>query len=425
MNLLINKNILSIIVALFIGSTVFEMSISYNDWYPYKVLLLTLFLYILVYFIYTKRYKLIFSLINKNSKYIFIFYLMLFWYLLSYLWIGVEHDNFINSYFYVIKGIIIVFVIFYFSKSKYNIYLICKTLAIFYSIEIILALLQIYTNISYPISHVNPRSSIPTGFFWNQNDFGALLLMLFPFVLFLKNRFLKIVIGIIFFNIVIYIASATAFVGFISILFLYTIFIKKRVLIFILSILVIIGLFSQGLIEDYIPNNMYNKIINIDKYLNYFSSSKNAKIGSSAKHKLEVKKVLMAELKNNYLLGSGLGQSFYVLKNGSNNRFIGRNYSVHNFWIQMLAEAGVVFFSIFVLWFLFLLKKMYTIYKYAQDKNIQSLSGATLLSLLGFIIASNAPSSIYHMFPMWVLFGFALSLVNVCKLDKTILGENH
>ncbi len=109
---------------------------------------------------------------------------------------------------------------------------------------------------------------------------------------------------------------------------------------------------------------------------------------------------------------------------------------MHNFWLEIAIEGGVLFAIIFAFWYLFLLLKLLKNYLFYQKKIQNSLenslennlennlknslentfanqeksyyTASLFLSLLGFIVTAIAPGTCIYFLPMYVLFAVAL-----------------
>ncbi len=114
---------------------------------------------------------------------------------------------------------------------------------------------------------------------------------------------------------------------------------------------------------------------------------------------------------------------------------------MHNFWLELAIEGGVLFALVFAFWYLFLLIKLLQNY-FLHQKKIRSLitqdtiindaiiqpisanalgsgeksyyTAAIFLNLLGFVVTAVAPGTCIYFLPMYVLFAMA---VRFCKYN--------
>lgn len=271
-------------------------------------------------------------------------------------------------------------------------------------------------------SKINYPSSIPTGFSYNQNDFGYVLGLIFPFVLFFTNNYLRIMLGSFILILIIQIGSIVALVSFISSAILYLLFIKKTYKTFFLILLTISILFLTNAYKSIFPDNIVSKINNFDKVINLFNYSEDAIRTGSAQHKYEVNNIILDSLSRTNYFGLGAGQSFKELEN--NQEKLGeKNFSVHNFWVEMLADAGLFFTIIFFIWYLFMIFKLVFIYYKEKEPFFKIFSGALALSFIIFFISSMSPSSVFHIYITWLLFGMGAVVLNLNKNKNTIKNK--
>ena len=109
-------------------------------------------------------------------------------------------------------------------------------------------------------------------------------------------------------------------------------------------------------------------------------------------------------------LGVGAGGSVAIQEQiGS---VAGRFTSMHNFWIEILVEGGFIFFIFFSSWYI---KMLVNLYKIARNLKNQLSSRATgiFLSMVGFIPAALAASSTIYFFPMWIMIGISIAIINL------------
>jgi len=115
----------------------------------------------------------------------------------------------------------------------------------------------------------------------------------------------------------------------------------------------------------------------------------------------------------NYL-GAGIANFGYYL-----NPFL-NFYGIvnpHNWWVELITEHGILISVLFVIMILWMLLQLYRIYKIRVD-NMRYTSLALFCSIIGFIIGSMAPSSMFYFWPMWLFIGLALATINVHKMEQ-------
>ena len=98
----------------------------------------------------------------------------------------------------------------------------------------------------------------------------------------------------------------------------------------------------------------------------------------------------------------------------------GRFTSMHNFWIEILVEGGVVFFSLMIVWYSSIIFNLFKISKLGSNNQIKYYASALLLAMIGFIPAAIAASSTIYFFPMWIMFGMAIAIISLHRKVEEI-----
>ena len=107
-------------------------------------------------------------------------------------------------------------------------------------------------------------------------------------------------------------------------------------------------------------------------------------------------------------VGAGGSQAIQEKLGGVDGRFT----SMHNFWVEILVEGGIIFFIIFAAWYGSITFNLFKIGR-GLDKEISVWATIIFLSMIGFIPACIAASSTIYFFPMWIMFGLAISIINI------------
>jgi teichuronic acid biosynthesis protein TuaE len=109
--------------------------------------------------------------------------------------------------------------------------------------------------------------------------------------------------------------------------------------------------------------------------------------------------------------GLGVGAGGSVAIQEKLGGVAGRFTSMHNFWIEVLVEGGVVFFGLILLWYGSIIFNLFKITKSNRNKKLSYYASSLLLSMIGFIPAAIAASSTIYFFPMWIMFGLSISVI--------------
>ena len=432
---IVNEN--SIILAL-LSSAIIGVAISFSDFYLFH-LILSILTIIWIYKFKENKYRLNLDIFSDNHVKVLI--IVFLWYLTSLFWtpslvLGLKYI------FYLLCGIIITLSFINFSKNIENLNKIFKILSFFITIEIIIALAESFTSFRMPISSYSSFAMLfgkdpinfsefgdvllysnispPTGFHWNTNDLAICMIISLPFFLCSNKSSIKI-IGVLTITIIIIMtASRAAFLGLILIFSLYLILIKKRIgtlsLVWIALFIFFLGM--QQLRES--ENPRINEVANSIEALTLYLSGE-IDVGGSLEWRRELVENGLIAFSNSYGIGLGAGGSV------SNQELIGpvagRFTSMHNFWVELLVEGGVLVGIFIFFWLLSIIYKLFIISRTSRNQKLEYYSQSLFLSMTGFIPAAIAASSTIYFFPMWIMFGFAISVILLSKNQALIINN--
>jgi len=420
-----NKITLALILSSFIG-----VSISFSDLYLFHIFLIISSLVWLYEF---KNNKYLFNYSFFLKKYVKTLILILLWYFLSLLW-APDKVLGLKYLFYLICGFVTTASIIVFSSNIKNLNIVYKLLSMIVFIEIVIAFLESFAGFRMPISsysslstffgkdpvnfsefdgmHLYTNLSPPTGFRWNTNDLAISMAIALPFFLCSKRTIVQIFGIISISTIVIMTASRAVFLSIILIFSLYLLLIKKR-----LGTLSIIWITSIGLIFSLSvfsnsENPRLNELGNSLEALNLYIRGE-IDVGGSIEWRRELVKDGLEAFKKTY--GRGLGSGGSVANQELVGPVAGRFTSMHNFWIEILVEGGALVFALGSTFLISLVFNLFIIARSNLNGSIKYLSQSLFLSLTAFIPAAIAASSTVYFFPMWILFGLSISVINLSK----------
>jgi len=200
------------LVLFFIVSAVIGVAVSYSKLYLFHISYIMLFGYLVVHY---DRFN-IKKTIRDNYVYFSFFLFFFFWYGISIIWTISSITHYMKYLFYILMGVSISTVMIIYINSRKRLDLTFKALSMIFIIEILLSILEIHPDFQLPISphsslvhyfgrsgdNIITLSTVPTGFNWNQNDLGVVLVLIAPFIFFYKNIILKAGLSIILFIVV-------------------------------------------------------------------------------------------------------------------------------------------------------------------------------------------------------------------------------
>ena len=424
----IKKLIFYLISSSFVG-----VAISYGDFYLFHFFLL-IFLLVSLYQIKENDFLVDYSIFKKN--YVPTLMIIFIWYMISLFW-APSFELGLKYIFYIFCGIAIMISIIYFSSNIANLDKIFNILSLFIFIEIIIALFESFTPFRMPVSsyssvaHLFGKESVsfnefenilassgfssPTGFRWNTNDLAICMIISLPFFLCSKTALLK-VFGILSITlIVIMSASRAVFLAMLLLYFLYLFLIKKRIgTLTLILIISSVTLWGMSRLADS-NNPRINELANSIEALTLFFSGQ-LDIGGSIQWRRELVSNGLNAFYGSYGLGIGAGGS--VANQEIIGPVAGRFTSMHNFWIEMLVEGGIFIAIIFLFWFTSIIYKLFFISRTSTNERLKYYSESLFLSLTAFIPAAVSASSTIYFFPMWIMYGFAISVIMLSKENE-------
>lgn len=396
----------------FIASGIIGVAISYKKIYLFHILGTLVFTYFIL-----KVFKnnFIIKYPKLPTRLHYIFYFFFFWYLFSIIW-SLHQFYSIIYMVYVTSGIFFsLTIVYYVNFDEIKLKKVFKISAYVFSVLIFISLLEIFTSFRLPHSPYPSTYDIASGFFGNQNNLATTMTMILPFFLFSYNLSIKY-IGTILIVLIVFVSfSRTNILAIIFIIFTYLFAYKKNIkhstliktmsILFIIFILLFIytSLNEVKIIEFKTITSSYNALL---RYINIVYIEEYDSVG--------IRKQLIINgleaLKKSYGLGVGGGASKYVQEQFSSTKGI---TSMHNFWIELLVEGGLVFFIIFLIWYQSLVRRLYLLSWKSKNETLKYFASAISLSMMGFVLGAVSVSSAIYLLPMWLLYGFAISVINV------------
>ncbi len=343
---------------------------------------------------------------------------------------------------YIFIGILLILTFIIAAKNQIELDKIFKIISYIFIVEIIVSLLEIITTFRYPISpyssiveyfnrenkifenfsphFINSLATIPTGFRWNPNDLATTMIIILPFFVIHKNLIIKFlgVLGVV--AIIYFTNSRTVLFCVLFLFFLYILLyekIKTKLIFFgsmlFIVIIIVLNLNNLNKYEKFIPTKITYTINSIRIFLTENHEKINEKSSISIRQNL-IKNAFTA-FKQSYGLGVGGGNSNFIhkQKNMKNTKNI---TSLHNFWLEILVEGGIIAFLIFIYFYFSTIYKVFVISKKTENETLMYYAKASTLALSIFIIAEISMSSAIYFLPMWLLLGFSLSLSKIYKL---------
>ena len=126
-------------------------------------------------------------------------------------------------------------------------------------------------------------------------------------------------------------------------------------------------------------------------------------------------------------LGVGAGGFMNSVRIGSNMRPTDRIYASHNLWIEILADYGVIVWSLFIIWLIATFSyvvKMRNIAKKTGQDDMESALRYTIILMVTFPFCFLMNSSIFRWTILWSMFGCLAVITEVAwKLQR--MNQQH
>jgi len=417
----------------FLITVMLGQAIGYGKLYVFHLALL----YILFIYVYALGRNIDLQIQKRKTFFLGFFKIMFLWYFTSIFW---SYNIFYSFRYvgYIILGISIVYFTYKWCSTIEKFQTAFKIIQVVFLIQLFVCILEIFTPFRFPTSPYSPYaaffgkkasdltgftmaskifiSTVPTGFLGNPNNLAIVIVTGFPFLWFTKRSLKKVFISLLLLIVAIYSGSRGALIGLI-LGYIFYLFIAKRKIFFLLVPFCI--LFSSIFISNLdllrqSDNVRVADIANLGQTVVEYFSQEQSTGGSISERRQLIRNGMEALWASNGIGVGGGGALAVQEKYGG----VGDLESMHNFWIEILVESGVLFFLAFVTWYIILTYQMFKIFKTNSNFIIRQYAGAVCVALVVFSVSCISASSVIYLLQMWLLFGFAIALYTISKSSK-------
>lgn len=372
-------NKLNLYESLLVISMIAGSGLSFHKIYLYHIFMIINFF---IFICYINKNKFHFILENKII-------LLFFIYSLLHIFCSKDFVLAIKNQIYILCGISI-FYTFKILLKKNNIHILRLLKKIFIFI-IVIGVLEIFHIIRWYSSPYTIDLSVPSGFYGNTNNYATVLIIIFPFIFFMKNSIKKFFILLLMIFILKKCDSRANEIALIIEIFIFIVLVFYKSGLYKKIFLFIIGIVSICLLK--------NKIV--DKFHLFYElvNATESRADSIGLRKMLILNLLF-ELKKIkvFLFGVGGGNAAIIHKMKT-----GELMSSHSFFLDLLVEYGIFMFSLLVIYYINLILK--NLKSYIKKNNY--INGSLFISLIGFAIGLNSMSGVIYFFPFWCLLGMA------------------
>ena len=92
--------------------------------------------------------------------------------------------------------------------------------------------------------------------------------------------------------------------------------------------------------------------------------------------------------------------------------------NLHNWWLEVLVNGGIVGFALYLLFYLTLLRRQMWAARRSLDPFVRYLALSGALALIGWILGSIGPSTAIHFAPMWIVFGLSMGALVLWQRER-------
>lgn len=118
----------------------------------------------------------------------------------------------------------------------------------------------------------------------------------------------------------------------------------------------------------------------------------------------------LVAIRDSRLLGLGAGNAESYLRQRPGLEVV---YNLHNWWLEVLVNGGVLMFVGYVLFYAALLWNLFRVVVGSGDQLLAFAAAGLFVALVGYTMGSLSPSSAIHFTPMWIHFGLSLAVINL------------
>lgn len=259
------------------------------------------------------------------------------------------------------------------------------------------------------LSEVNPKlialqgANYPTGFNFNQNNYGFVVLIFFPYLYLHPNKVVRFISMPAIVFIAYSIGSKGFLLGILSFFMFYILFflnLTRKIIIIPFLFLLFIVVFLWGVDFD---NRMWAAFSQIERGFSLMLEGRISPLDSTSE-RAYIYLLGVKELLSTYGFGVGVGGISEILL------FRGDTVaSFHFFFLEFIVDMGIFLGLFFFIFYYINIRRL--IYRSKIEEGfVAYLNKATALSLLVAVPASISPSSIIYILTFWIVLGFSLSL---------------
>ena len=365
------------------------------------------------------------------SRYHHLFPFMIAWFALGLIWSWDRHYTLLYLVYLFVGSALSMLVVVYVKTDLRKFELLLRATGVALLADIAIGLLETFTSMRLPISPYSASnaaytldslsldamerlSSYPTGFQWNPNHYAVGVSLVVPFALLHRNIWLRIGGLLVLSLLIVSSGSRACMIALVFAFVAVPLFRHSRSGRFVLPVACIGGIcFLLIGVGGYSidPNGRFGEA------LGTLDAAKRLYSGEGTGDSVDIRRNLvlngLTALKQTYGLGVGGGADAYVHQRFGGVRDI---LSTHNIWVELLVNGGVILFVPFALWYWNLIRELRRWHLRARlNRKLAYYCSALSLGMITFVLSAISASTVIYFLPMYLMFGLAIALVNICR----------
>lgn len=406
------------------ASAVIGAGVGYSKIYLFHVVFLVFCIFLGIGAVTGKAGAHTFPLVK--TRYMYMFYIMIIWYALSLTW-ALSFYSAAKYLYYIIVGVLTVYMInsYATTRIKYSELFFIYKMAFLAAVAV--GCLESIFDFRLPTStfahNYRPDAEqmsglddysveyilrSPTAFWGNPNNFAIGMLIIFPYFLLHPRNLVKLIGVLVLLGLIHMTGSRAALLGFLVCIscFCMSLLLRVNTIVLLISVAVLVPcmwFFSSAII--YFLNENFGYLLEL---IIGFQTGE-ARGDSVGVRIILILNGLRALWGSGGVGVGGGGSELIQLHSGL------ETLSMHNFWVEILVEAGVLFFVIFVVWYLAVVWRLYSIFRYHKLNFYRYHAGCLCLAMIAFIPGCVSASSVIYFFPMWIMFGMSVAIIHISE----------
>jgi len=396
----------------FYGVALFPISFGLFTIFPYRIILVFLWLLLGVKLLYQGG-KIFFT--QRKIQWYLAFLFVWFGYAIISLAWAPSKSMAIRNLIFLFMGISVIFFSTYYLREKLDLQ---RFYLLWIGVFITLLFLGFWEYLSgnhlfisgYHSRFTTTLNYIPTGVYLNQNDYATLLALSIPFLITLM-RYKKILwlrifgFGIsvsAFYLIVVTRSRANIFAVLFELTFILILMMnfKQRVRLVVIIVICII------LLNVLLPGFLKGFFSEIVEGLESIVSQREL-ASESISHRINLIRKGLFLLYSTAGFGVGAGNAEFHLPTNP-----------HIWWLEILINYGIFVFVGYVIFYMGIIRNLWKLYHEKQTKEEKMICEALLVSMVGFFFASISSATLMAFKPQWLLFAFTLAFLNYSRNIK-------